>query len=130
MELIPGFSLYRGLYEFSQYAFIGNLMGTSGMKWRDLSDSENGLIEVLIIMFVEWLVLLPVAFYLDQILGGEIRKDPLFFLDYFQKKSTLPTRPGLQEKGSKVFIEMDRPDVSHEVSYKTIQNSLSNVNLA
>ncbi|KAG6529388.1 hypothetical protein ZIOFF_011586 [Zingiber officinale] len=116
MELIPGFSLYRALYEFSQYAFIGNLMGTSGMKWGDLSDSENGLLEVLIIMFVEWLVLLPVAFYLDQILGGEVRKDPLFFLDYFHKKSTLPTttRPGMQEKGSKVFIEMDRPDVSHE----------------
>ena len=31
MEIIPGFSLYRGLYEFGQYAFAGNAMGADGI---------------------------------------------------------------------------------------------------
>ncbi|TVU09289.1 hypothetical protein EJB05_42752 [Eragrostis curvula] len=30
METVPGFSLYRGLYELGQYAFSGSTMGTSG----------------------------------------------------------------------------------------------------
>ncbi|KAF2315949.1 hypothetical protein GH714_040744 [Hevea brasiliensis] len=54
LELYPGFSLYRGLYEFSQYTFTGNAMGTHGMRWGNLSDSKNGMRQVLIIMFVEW----------------------------------------------------------------------------
>ena len=29
MEIVPGFSLYRGLYELGQYAFSGNSMGAS-----------------------------------------------------------------------------------------------------
>nr|XP_018684862.1 PREDICTED: ABC transporter A family member 7-like [Musa acuminata subsp. malaccensis] len=115
MELVPGFSLYRGLFEFSQYSFSGDSMGTSGMKWGDLDDSQNGMKAVLIIMFVEWLVLLVVAFYLDQLIGGGIRKDPFFFLRYFQKKSSVSQRkPSFQRQGSKVFVEMERPDVSQE----------------
>lgn len=97
-------------------------MGTSGMRWGDLSDSQNGMRGVLIIMFVEWLLLLPVALYLDQILGG-IRRDPLFFIHYFRKKPAgLQKRPSLQRQGSKVFVEMDRPDVAQEVSCNTSQN--------
>ncbi|CAL9128172.1 unnamed protein product [Musa textilis] len=115
MELVPGFSLYRGLFEFSQYSFSGDYMGTSGMKWGDLNDSQNGMKAVLIIMFVEWLVLLLVAFYLDQVIGGGIRKDPFFFLHYFQKKSSVSQRkPSFQRQGSKVSVEMERPDVSQE----------------
>ncbi|XP_068308111.1 ABC transporter A family member 7-like isoform X2 [Pyrus communis] len=45
LELYPGFSLYRGLYEFAQYSFNGNYMGTDGMRWGDLSDSKNGMTE-------------------------------------------------------------------------------------
>ncbi|CAL9114052.1 unnamed protein product [Musa textilis] len=114
MELIPGFSLYRGLYELSQYSFEGDEMETSGMQWRDLSDRQNGMKDVLIIMFVEWLVFLPVAYYLDQVLGG-IRKDPLFLLNYFLKKSpSSQRRPSLQRQGSEVFVEMESTDVSQE----------------
>ena len=49
MELYPGFSLYRGIYEFAQYIILER-----GMRWEDLNDSENGMKEVLIIMSDEW----------------------------------------------------------------------------
>ncbi|KAK4568288.1 hypothetical protein RGQ29_003889 [Quercus rubra] len=57
MELYPGFSLYRGIYEFAQYIILER-----GMRWEDLNDSENGMKEVLIIMSVEWLVVLFAAY--------------------------------------------------------------------
>ncbi|XP_072979542.1 ABC transporter A family member 7-like [Typha angustifolia] len=117
MQIVPGFSLYRGLYEFAQYAFIGNYMGTSGMRWGDLNEHADGMKDVLIIMVVEWLVLLPVAYYLDQasLLGGGVRKDPLFFLRYFQKKRSVSFRkPSLKRQGSKVFVDVEKPDVSQE----------------
>jgi hypothetical protein len=38
MELYPGFSLYRGLYELSQSAFAGDYRGIDGMKWRDFGN--------------------------------------------------------------------------------------------
>ncbi|XP_068639461.1 pyrophosphate-energized vacuolar membrane proton pump-like, partial [Aristolochia californica] len=45
MENIPGFSVYRGLYEFTQYTFTGNFVGISGMCWRDLNGVDNGIKE-------------------------------------------------------------------------------------
>ncbi|THU59096.1 hypothetical protein C4D60_Mb03t21390 [Musa balbisiana] len=115
MELIPGFSLYRGLYELSQYSFKGDQMGTSGMQWRDLNDRQNGMKDVLIIMFVEWLVFLLVAFCLDQALGGGIRKVPLFLLNYFQKKSPSSQRNrSLQRRGFGAPVETESSDVSQE----------------
>nr|POF09284.1 abc transporter a family member 12 [Quercus suber] len=61
IEQYSGFSLHRGIYEFAQYAQL-----KGGMLWKDLSDSENGITDVLIIMFVEWLVVLFVACGLDR----------------------------------------------------------------
>ncbi|XP_077245813.1 ABC transporter A family member 7-like [Tasmannia lanceolata] len=117
MEIIPGFSLYRGLYELAQYSFTGYYTGNSGMRWRNLNDSENGMRAVLVIMIVEWIVLVPIAYYLDQVasLGSGIRKHPLFFLEYFKKKP-LPSlwKPSLKRQGSKVSIEMEKPDVAQE----------------
>ncbi|KAK9090674.1 hypothetical protein Sjap_023851 [Stephania japonica] len=117
MEMFPGFSLYRGLYEFSQYAFTGNLVGTDGMRWKDLNDSANGMKEVLIIMSIEWLIVLPIAYYVDQVmsLGSGVRKRPLFFLQNLKKKR-LPSfqRKSLRRQGSKVFVQMEKPDVSQE----------------
>lgn len=115
MELYPGFSLYRGLYEFSQYAFTANAMGKGGMQWRNLSDEQNGMKEVLIIMFLEWLVVLLVAYYMDKVLS--CGKDPLFFLQNFRKKKPTSFRePSLKRQGSKVFVDMDKPDVIQEVT--------------
>ncbi|KAL2515976.1 ABC transporter A family member 7 [Forsythia ovata] len=113
MELYPGFSLFRGLYEFAQYSFRGNYMGTDGMRWKDLNDSNNGMREVLIIMLVEWLVVLGVAYCADQVVSSG--RSPLFFLWKHQnKRSPSFQKPSLQKQGSKVFVEMEKPDVVQE----------------
>ena len=121
MELYPGFSLYRGLYEFAQYSFIGNYMGTDGMRWGDLSDSTNGMTDVLIIMFLEWLIVLFVAYYMDQVVssGNGVKRSPLFFLQKFRNKKPLSSfrKPSLRRQGSKVFMEMEKADVSQEVTF-------------
>ena len=120
MEIVPSLSLYRGLYEFAQYAFTGDFTGTNGMRWGNINDSQNGMKNVLIIMTIEWLLLLPIAYYLDQVssFGGGMRKSPLFFLQHFRKRKSLSFRkPSLQRDASKVFVEMDRPDVAQEVRY-------------
>ncbi|XP_057952302.1 ABC transporter A family member 7-like isoform X2 [Malania oleifera] len=117
MEFYPGFALYRGLYEFAQYSFTGNFMGTHGMHWGDLGDSKNGMKEILIIMFVEWLVVLFVAYYTDQVLspGSGVRRGPLFFLQNFRKKPFSSFRkPSLQRHGSKVHVHMEKADVAEE----------------
>ncbi|XP_039117389.1 ABC transporter A family member 7-like [Dioscorea cayenensis subsp. rotundata] len=116
MEIVPGFSLYRGLYEFSQYSFIGNYMGASGMRWADLNDSDNGMNGILLIMSAEWIVLLLVAYHFDQVasLGVRIRKDPLFFLQHYWMPSTSHLKPSLQPETSKFYVAMERSDVSQE----------------
>ncbi|CAI9266700.1 unnamed protein product [Lactuca saligna] len=117
MELYPGFSLYAGLYEFSQYAFTGNYMGTDGMRWSDLSDSNNEMSHVLIIMIVEWVVVFFLAYYIDQVVtaGSGARKSPLFFLEKFKKKPFSSFRkPSLQRQGSKVYVQLEKPDVAQE----------------
>ncbi|KAG2302511.1 hypothetical protein Bca52824_031162 [Brassica carinata] len=89
LELYPGFSLYRGLYEFSQYASRGN-----GMKWQDLSDSGMG--EVLRIIFLIW-------------------EAPFLFLNPFKKSSSIPSKPTVQRLDSKkVSIDMGKIDVTQE----------------
>lgn len=119
MELYPGFSLYAGLYEFSQYAFNGNYMGTDGMRWGDLSGSNNEMSHVLIIMIVEWVVVFFLAYYIDQVVtaGSGARKSPLFFLEKFKKKPLSSFRkPSLQRQGSKVYVQLEKPDVAQEAS--------------
>ncbi|KAF8390229.1 hypothetical protein HHK36_024754 [Tetracentron sinense] len=117
MEIFPDFALYRGIYEFAQYSFMGNYIGVDGMRWKDLNDSQNGMREVLIIMAVEWLIVLLVAFYLDQVvsLGSGVRKHPLFFLQKSQKKSLLSfRRPSQRRHGSKVHVQIEKADVAQE----------------
>lgn len=119
MELIPAFSLFRGLYEFGQYSFIGNYMGTSGMHWENLNDSKNGMKEVLIIMGVEWCLLLSLSYYLDKIIsvGNKSEKNPLLFLQLLRNKTRLTfARQNHQGQDSKVVIEIEKPDVIREVS--------------
>ncbi|TYJ98619.1 ABC transporter A family member 7-like [Cucumis melo var. makuwa] len=115
LELFPGFALYRGLYEFAQYSFNGNFMGTDGMRWGNLSDKSNGMRDVMIIMVVEWLLVFLVAYYVDQISSSGGGKSPLFFLRRFQKKAAASFRlPSLRKQGSKVFVQMEKPDVIQE----------------
>ncbi|XP_024025302.1 ABC transporter A family member 7 [Morus notabilis] len=114
MELYPGFALYRGLYEFAQYSYNGNYLGTDGMRWKNLSDGENGMKDVFIIMVVEWLLVLFVAYYVDKIASSG--KRPLFFLQSLRKKKGSSFKvPSLRKQGSlKVTVEMDKLDVVQE----------------
>lgn len=115
MELYPGFSLYRGLYELSQYARGGFRVGTYGMFWEYLSNSNNGMREVLIIMSIEWVVFLIVSYYLDQVIssGSGNRWSLLFFLPNSQRKNlTSLEKPSFQSAESSVQIE--NSDVSEE----------------
>lgn len=117
MELYPGFSLYRGLYELSQSAFAGDYRGVDGMRWRDF---ENGMQEVTCIMLIEWLLLLVSAYYIDQITYS--RKHPFFFfLQNFSKKKQ---HHFSNNQISKV-VEMEKPDVCQEVKRDKIKFSLN-----
>jgi len=117
MELYPGFSLYRGLYELAQFAFRGNLRGEDGMKWKDFGDSAMD--DVFYIIVVEWFLALIAAYYIDKISSSG--RNPLFFLQNPFKKSPSLRRPSLQRQGSKVSVDMEKPDVTHEVCPKTLQ---------
>ncbi|GAV76932.1 ABC_tran domain-containing protein/ABC2_membrane_3 domain-containing protein [Cephalotus follicularis] len=112
MELFPGFCLYRGLYEFGEYSQNGVSMGTHGMQWGDFSHS--GISEVMIIMLVEWFVVLFAAYYIDQVASSGSARSPLFFLKIFRKRSPSFRKPSLQRKRSKVFVDIEKPDVSQE----------------
>lgn len=88
-------------------------MGTDGMRWKDLNDSDNGMREAFIIIAVEWLVVLCVAYYADQVVSSG--RSPLFFLRRHQKKfSSSFRKPSLRRQGSKVFVQMEKLDVQQE----------------
>lgn len=114
-------SLYRGLYELAEFATEAGTVGTVGMRWEDLRDSKSGMREILIIMFVEWFVLIFIAYNLDKVTSVS-GKGPLFLLQScFGKKKKLPSSlrtrtPNAQGQGSTVSIQMDKPDVTQEVN--------------
>lgn len=87
------------------------------MRWENLNDSVNGMKSVLLIMTVEWLLLLFLTYYLNQLSSFTVgRRNPTFYLKCFDEKGQLSTTKSmLQRQISKVFIEIDRPDVSKEV---------------
>ncbi|RMZ55176.1 hypothetical protein APUTEX25_005454, partial [Auxenochlorella protothecoides] len=90
LELVPGWALFRGLWEMGTYAFRGAYKNSGGMSWSSLSDPGNGSTAVLIIFAVEWVVFLILAWYFEQVIpsGVGITKHPLFFLGgKFRKRS-------------------------------------------
>ncbi|KAJ8467083.1 hypothetical protein OPV22_029635 [Ensete ventricosum] len=116
MELIPGFSLYRGLYELSQFALGGHYQGTYGMQWKDLSNHDNGIKEVLVIMTLEWLILLYVSYYLDQLAlarNGASRYSSIFTRN-FKNGSIRPTVP-VKIPSSIITVDQENSDISEEV---------------
>lgn len=68
LELIPTFSLYRGLYELSQYAFRANYTHSKALTWSGLNDPDNGMSVAMGIMALEWAVFLLFSWYFDQTL--------------------------------------------------------------
>lgn len=90
-------------------------MGTAGMQWEDLNDTDNGMKVVMILMSIEWVVLLLVSYYLDQ--AGSFRHAIRKYILRSQKKPSLSTEtPSLRHQQSKVIVEMDKYDVIQEVS--------------
>ncbi|XP_015942537.1 ABC transporter A family member 7-like [Arachis duranensis] len=111
-EFYPGFALFRGLNEFAEYVSVGNSSGTLGMRWQDLNDSTNGMKQILIIMSIEWIVFLFVAYYLDQVSSSASGRSPFFFLKGFQKKTPLSSQnDNMPMQGSRALAQMDKPDV-------------------
>ncbi|CAL4998485.1 unnamed protein product [Urochloa decumbens] len=112
MELIPGFSLYRGIYELSEYAAAGRNMGKPGMRWPDLNDPVNGMKDVLILMSIEWIILLLVAFLLDHRPAWQ----PVFLFGFLSTKHSSPSeKPNKFKRGfTRVHVDMTKPDVSLE----------------
>ncbi|XP_047049444.1 ABC transporter A family member 7-like isoform X3 [Lolium rigidum] len=116
MEIVPGFSLYRGLYELGQYAFAGSATGSSGMMWGNLKDPVNGMCDILIIMTVEWALLLVLAFYLDQMssVGGSVRNPLLLFRSSQKKHAPSLHKSSSAQQDSKVIVNMEKEDVAQE----------------
>ncbi|GLC69187.1 hypothetical protein PLESTF_000800000 [Pleodorina starrii] len=82
VEWVPAFALYRGLWEMSQYAFLGVYQGSRGLTFERMSDAGNGMGAPGGIFVVEWVVFLLLGWYFEQVLsnGTGIRRHPLFFL--------------------------------------------------
>ncbi|XP_058110850.1 ABC transporter A family member 7-like isoform X2 [Magnolia sinica] len=116
MELLPGFSLYRGLYELFQSALAGHYQGTSGISWENLNDESNGMKGTLIIMSSEWLILLFFAYYLDQVIsaGRGVRKHPLFFLGDFRKRSKKLFKILSIRHRATIFVDLESPAIDDE----------------
>lgn len=119
MELIPGFALYRGIYEFGQYAFTGNYLGENGMQFSNLGDKDNGIVRAMLILLVEWAIALPLAYYLDQVVasGSGVKRHPLFFLPGWLRKHKQPHLGSDPIKGSEIVNNgVGLSDVEQEIS--------------
>uniref|UniRef100_A0ACD6AH77 Uncharacterized protein n=1 Tax=Avena sativa TaxID=4498 RepID=A0ACD6AH77_AVESA len=124
MELVPGFSLFRGFYELAEYAASGNHKGKSGMQWGDLNDPANGMKDVLVLMSIEWILLLPVAFLLDHRPAWH----PLFLFQILSTKHSSPRwrlDKSKQSFSTKIFADMIKDDVFLE--RKVVKRSLKEI---
>ncbi|CAM0910189.1 unnamed protein product [Alopecurus aequalis] len=115
LEIIPAFSLYRGLYELSQYAIRASETGNPGMRWSDLSDRTNGMRNVMIIIIVEWLVLLPFAYYFDHAAVVGHRSSPLSIIKRLLRKNPTSRKIAVTEAAvNNVHVEMEKLDIIKE----------------
>jgi hypothetical protein len=88
------------------------------MRWSDLNDHMNGMRDVLIIIILEWLVLLPVAYYFDYASSVGHRSSPLSIIKHLLKKDPTWRRITANEiDGKDVHIEMEKVDIIKEVSF-------------
>ncbi|KAL6603879.1 hypothetical protein ACP70R_044240 [Stipagrostis hirtigluma subsp. patula] len=115
LEIVPAFSLYRGLYELGQYAMRASETGSPGMRWSDLNDPTNGMRDVIIIIVVEWLILLPVTYYFDHVASSGHRSGPLSVIKRLLKKDLTWRRITVNEVvDSDVRVEMEKLDIIKE----------------
>ncbi|RLM78743.1 ABC transporter A family member 10-like [Panicum miliaceum] len=130
MELLPAFSLYRIVYEFSQSVLVGRYTISSGIQWIDMGDPKNGLAGVLTIMILEWFLFLLSAFYLDRFgsLKTAMRKVAVLVrtrIDGNRFQAAHQQNAQLQEY--RASVEMERTDVvkEREVVEQLLQESSS-----
>ncbi|VAI89555.1 hypothetical protein VPH35_130305 [Triticum aestivum] len=115
LEIIPAFSLYRGLCGLSQYAIRASETGNPGMRWSDLNDHTNGMRDVMIIIIVEWLVLLPVAYYFDYAASVGNSSGLLSIIKCLLRKNTTWRRIAVNEVADNdVHVEMEKLDIIKE----------------
>jgi len=116
LELLPAFSLYRGLYELGAYSGLAGYQNTSGLTFAKLHDHKNGMITAWIILLVEWPFFMLLAYYLEQVLSSGVgaQRHPLFFLDCFRCKT-----PAAKE-GPALYEDEDKA-----ASYQIARNALA-----
>jgi hypothetical protein len=68
IQLFPPFALFRGLNDLAEYAFQANYQGTYGMRWSNIRDPRNGIADCYAILFVEGVLFLLAAAYLQVLL--------------------------------------------------------------
>ncbi|KIZ07740.1 hypothetical protein MNEG_0209 [Monoraphidium neglectum] len=112
VELIPSFALYRGLYEFGEYAYLAVYRDSFGISFSTLSEPGNGLKTVWAILIVEWFVFIALAWYLEQVFasGTGNRRHPLFFLDCFRKGHKAAANARLQAQAQEVSPITEQAD--------------------
>ncbi|CAN6243557.1 unnamed protein product [Urochloa humidicola] len=108
LEFFPPFSLYRIIYELSPPPATGFYSDFSGVQLGDLSDPENGILVLLIIMVLEWATFLILTLYLDNFgcLQNGIRK--------LVTGSHPDGRLSTQHQEFEASIEIDRTDIMRE----------------
>lgn len=112
LEMIPCFSLSRGLYELARYSTEAMYLGSIQSNWKAILTDKEGILFVSIVMIVEWPVLLLIAYYLDQVgsNGSGVRRHPLWFLSRFQRKP----KSCEPKQGCDILVNVEKQDVSQE----------------
>ncbi|KAK1258230.1 ABC transporter A family member 8 [Acorus gramineus] len=112
MDLMPGFSLYKGLYEFSQCALAGHNTESYGMTWKDLNNTNNGMKDILLIMALECPILICISYDMDKIfhLSNKVFKQ----WKCFWKKRTQPFTMSNRIQSSAVFFDSENSEVYNE----------------
>ncbi|KAL6900777.1 hypothetical protein ACP4OV_005453 [Aristida adscensionis] len=125
MELVPGFSLYHGIYDLGSYAVAGRNMRKPGMQWVNLNDPMNGMKDILILMSIEWIILLPVAFLLDHRQAWEAGSLFVFLSTKLSSLSRRENKVNSESMGDSV--DMTKPDVFLE--HKVVEQLLSEMDM-
>lgn len=117
-ELIPGFGLYRGLYEIGQFAFRAAYGGNPGITWSNLNSDGNGIVGVMIIFAVESVVFMLAAWYIEKVFpkGCGVPEHPLFFLGKKYKSGLESGKDELNSEaaGKDVPVPVEPEDVAQE----------------
>ncbi|XP_062217620.1 ABC transporter A family member 8-like [Phragmites australis] len=133
MEFFTPFSLYRIIYEFTPPPSIFNYSDFSGIQWGDLSDRENGMIDILIIMVLEWVTFLLLTFNLDEFgtLRSGVRKMAIVCRSRLDGSSQAAQEQTIQLQEFKASVETGRADVlrEREMVEQLLQESNSSYSL-